>query len=564
MSDMEVEHVDNGDDTQPASPPARRGRPPNQPKDPPADPAANALSHEDAKSVFDWLRSLGQGGAIRAKLTRLSPATTADGVNCRGFLCEYEEMVDEKEILRVWGGGTFKLEVKRPNPRGGWMHAGQRQFDIGMPPKVPGHEAKEENVIIPQAPRADNEVTKQALGMMGDLVKDAQRRADKVEERATTAQPGVDWAQIKAVVAGPLEAQISALQRTIDNLTRQLESKDKIITDLMMRKPDTSFQEQLLMEHTRNESAHLTRMRDNHDSEIRQLRQSHTDEIRALRESHQRELDARDRAHDRELKSLGQASTMVLDAGKQGTEARIDALKTQITTLTAQLAEKSAEIGALREKKDKSIVETLGEIASTKEAIDAITGGGAEPETPVWERVVGQIVDSPFAKAVAHRIEHAPAQPAPQPQQRRRVIRRVVVDQAGNPVVQAQPQQAQPADTTVVDQGLADQPAAEGQAAPVQNPPATVKKKPEPPQFSQVDLSIAVQFMETAVSSGNVKPEDFAASIKSSVDGKIIKYVREAGIDELLKLAKIPESSPLNSQHGKNFVRKVAKILVGE
>lgn len=565
MSEV-AETVEDSDDAPPAAP-ARRGpgRPPATTKPEPSNPAATALAHEDAKTVFDWLRGLGQAGAIRAKLTRLSPSTTASGINCKGYLCEYEEMVDEKEILRVWGGGTFQLQVKVPNPAGGWKHAGQRQFDIGMPPKVPGHE-EEREVIIPQAPKPDNDVTKQALGMMADMTRRAEDRAEKA---STQQPPGVDWQQVKLMMVAPLETQIANLTSTINNLTSQLAAKDKTIVDLMMRKPDTTFQETMLLEHTRNESAAQTRMRDNHESELRQLRQSHTDELRYTRDAHQRELDARDRAHERELKSLGSANSMIMESGKQGTEARVDALKTQIVTLERQLTEKTAENTTLREKKDKSIVETLGEIASTKEAIDAITGGGDKTEeTPVWERVVTQIVDSPFAKAVAHRIENAPAQPPPQPQQqvRRRVIRRVAVDAQGNPVVQAQqaqPAAQQPTNTAVVDQALAEQPAPAADGQPAQNPPAPVKKRIPPPKVSEVELSIAVQYMENAVISGNTTPEDFAASVKSSLDGKIISYIRDAGIDELLRLAKISENSPLNSQHGKNFCRKVAKILVG-
>jgi hypothetical protein len=517
-------------------------------------PVAQSLVHEDAKEVFSWLRGLGQAGMIRAKLSRLSPATTQDGQPCRGFLQEYEEIVDEKEIMRIWGGGTFQMKVQTQNPRGGWIYAGQRQFDIGVPPKVPGgHVEKDRDdgpVVVPQS----DGVTRQALSMMSDLTKDAQRRADRAEERRPESGMNLDALNL---ALQPLRDQISALNAQLIGRDNQLAAKDKTIAELMMKKPDTSFYETMLIKSTDAENGALSRMRDNHESELRQLRQSHADDLKFTRESHARELDSRERAHLRELQSLRDMTVMAGTATATGTEARIDAFKREISSLERQLATQTAELATLREKKDKSFVETLGEIASTKAALDGLTGGEAPEEAPIWERAMSTILDSPLAKAVAHRVEQAPAQPPPQPQQ---VVRRVVRRRVDpNAPVQVPPQQAGPTDTSVMEQGLAEQPV-EGApaAAPVQAP----KKKPEPPKFNQVEMSMAIQFMENAVTSSQ-SPEVFAESIRSSVPGSIINYIRDAGIDEFLRIARVPDSSSLNSQHGKNFIRKVAKILVG-
>jgi hypothetical protein len=537
-------------------PPRAPKKPPPRREEEPSSMAGSATAMDENKSLYEWLKSYG-GGSFKIKLFRISPATTPDGQPCAGFLQEYDELFDEAEVARVHGGGKFQIKTFAPGKNGsGQVYAGAKTFSIGsVPPKIAGTRppAEEKETII--VPPQSNDVTKAAMGMMADLTKDAQRRAGEAEHRAREGGQ-LDPAMIQLMTA-PLQAQLQGLTATINQLQAQLVAKDAQITDLLTRKPESSFQDQLILKMHDTESNALQRQRDNHESEIRQLRQSHTDEVRALRESHQRELEARERAHDRELRSLGQANTMIMDAGKQGNEARVDALKMQISSLTQQLAEKSAEVAALREKKDKSIAEVVGELASTKEALEALGGGGNEEETPMFERILTGVMDSPLAKAIAHRVEQAPSQPTPPAQQQ--VVRRVVRRQPAQQQTVQQPvqqpaQQAQtvsPEAQATMDAALAGQPAPEP------------KKKPEPPRFTQVEMSIAIQFMENAVNSGQ-KPEDFAASVQSMVPGNVVHYIREAGIDEFIKLAKVPDGSPLMSQGGRNFMRKVAKILVGE
>ena len=56
-------------------------------------------------------------------------------------------------------------------------------------------------------------------------------------------------------------------------------------------------------------------------------------------------------------------------------------------------------------------------------------------------------------------------------------------------------------------------------------------------------------------------PEQFAESARTMVPLEIRTALRERGVDHFLEVAKPEESSPLLTQVGRNFLRKVAKAL---
>jgi len=540
MSDVSESEI--AEDEAPLAPPApRKGKPVPREE---VSQSAQAMTQADDRTVYEFLRDIGTGGTVKLKLIRTSPKTLPDGTLCCGSLAEYDEPFDEEEIRRLFGGGKFQVKAFRAGAKGGMNYAGARTFEIAGVPRMPGMDAPLHAPVISQ----DTEnvpLQRQALGMMERFTSDAQKRADRLEAEMRNGNGRSTGDELRAALA-PMETQIAALNQQIMNLQRIIADKDKQILDLVTRKPETTFQDRMLDKLTDNDNARITHLREEHASELRQLRQSHTDEMRVMNERYDRDIQSREKSHDRELDNLKMSHQNTIDNLKSGFESRLDTMKIRTADLDAAILLAKQEIQALRDKKDKSPLEAMEELATMKSSMEALglvnTGGDEAPST--WERILSGVLESPLAKAVSTRIEQAPATPPPQQQQR------VVVRKKPSPAATA---------------ATPDNPAAHvaSTPAPVSGPPAKKPKAPEPPKLSQMDVSLAVSFMENAVNA-NQPPEVFAESIRSMLPKDIIEYIKMVGIDEFLKLAKIPDGTPLASQNGRNYVRKVAKVLVGE
>jgi hypothetical protein len=194
------------------------------------------------------------------------------------------------------------------------------------------------------------------------------------------------------------------------------------------------------------------------------------------------------------------------------------------------------ELGELRGKKDVPIEDQLSKLVTVKEMMDSFTGKSDESDQPVWKQVADVVMNSPMAQGLAQRISGPP--PGQQPQMRmvpRRLVRQVPH------AVQLPP-------------GASPNPTPPAQALPPAPPPPKVVLDP-------AAVLEAIKFIEVSVQN-DVDPTSFAQTIRSMVPSSIIDSLRVDGIDGILQ--HIPSNSPLQSQSGLNFLRKVAKILANQ
>jgi hypothetical protein len=136
-------------------------------------------------------------------------------------------------------------------------------------------------------------------------------------------------------------------------------------------------------------------------------------------------------------------------------------------------------------------------------------------------------------------------------QQPVRVVRpRMTVQQAQQAAAQRAAQQQQAAPGQVATEGAT----------------AALPPKPKKPKaqlnVSPAEVALAISFIENAYRN-STDPVVFARSVRTTVPAQIVDYIREYGVDHFLAhVAKIPDGTPLASMAGKNYLRKVAKILV--
>jgi hypothetical protein len=81
----------------------------------------------------------------------------------------------------------------------------------------------------------------------------------------------------------------------------------------------------------------------------------------------------------------------------------------------------------------------------------------------------------------------------------------------------------------------------------------------KPPTGDEVKLAVA--FLEAAVPGGK-KPDEVARSASALIPRHVMTYIRETGVDTFINaVASSKTGSPLSTQHGRTFVRDVAKFL---
>ena len=532
MNDME-------DVDQPVAPPPRKpknGLPPNPREE--VSSAAEMFSGQDDRSVFEWLTEVGTGASLKIKLIRVTPATW-QGHNIKGHIDEFDTPFSEKEIQSRFGGGKFLVRTWKQSAKGNWVYSGTRTFEIAGDPKVTGElmhggVAEEKELSLPPEGMA----TTRAMNMVERVAEQERKRAERMEDEIRSSRrEGPDMAMFNAALA-PLNAQIAAMNAQLLAAQKVASDKDTRILELATRKPETTFQDTLLGKMVDGESARIEGIRENHASELRQLRENHASELKASREHHREELAMRENTHAREINTLERSHASSMDSIKLSYEGRIDAFKSRISDLEQRLSQMGAELGAIRDKKDKGLIEQMEEMATVKNAMEALgMGGGGEPQGSVMERIAMGVLESPVVRAIATRVEQAPAQATPPPQQAAPPQRR----RRPAPPPQ-QPQQAAPPTAPQAPQAV-------GQMAPVRI------------QVNPADVLIAVNLLEGAIKNGT-DPVTFAESARSMVPADILAAVKQLGVDAFLKsVAKLEDGSPLATMGGRNFLRKVVKYL---
>ncbi len=510
-------------------------------------PVSNAAPapREDAEmqDIKSWLQSLGST-EMQVKVRRLSPKTYK-GVNTEGNVGTYHEAITEEEIAAEHGGGTYQIVVHNRRANGSMQYVQMRRINIAGVPKLEGLVPDEGPTAAPISAGENGGLASQAMGTMQALLK---------EERAAKSNNGFDPRMIQMIQA-PVMEQVAAMRESNAELRRALDEKDARIMALIDRKPDTSFQNDMIKNMWGNESSRLESLRAQHESEIRQLRAAHQDELSRARDQGREDLKDRSRGHEREIDAIKESMRAQIESSKNAYEVRIDGLKMEIGRLTAELAQAKGEIGELRAKKDKTIVEQANDIVQVQEAFKSLGVGGAKDEDddsdkPWYERMATRVMENP--EAIGQLIGGVRQNVAPPPQPQLPPPGQPFQGPDGKVYVTRPDGKVQRINPGV--------PAVKrARAAAAKAAIAEKNEGPKPPD--PAELAIAIEFMESAFGNGTT-PEQFAGSVRSMISSDIIAYIEKVGIDEILNKASLSPTSPLRNQAGRNWIRKVAEILL--
>jgi hypothetical protein len=298
------------------------------------------------------------------------------------------------------------------------------------------------------------------------------------------------------------------------------------------------------------ESARIETLRTQHDSELRQLKSIHQSELDRERGRLEADMVRREKQHDRELDALRESQRFATDAMKTTFETRIDSLKSEIARLQSEMVESKTTIGELKAKKEKSLPEQAQEIVSMQEALKSIGIGGKDNDDdddskkPWFERIASRVLENP--EAIGQLLGGVKGATGPTPEQAAAEQQAMLI---------AQHQQAK--------QLAAKRKAKKARAAAAagEAPLASDQNVNPLAGLSEVEVGIAIKFMEGAIQNGT-DPTAFAAGARSAIPGDILLAIEKVGIDEFLNSITLPQDSLLRSQRGRNWVRQVAQVLL--
>lgn len=490
-------------------------KPRPRPEPIPRSPAGrNSVANEDSATVADWLKGF-SGNQVRITLVRVYPEYFAGRDNVSGVLDHYDELIDEEYIKSRYGGGKYQIKAQTIQENGQWRYAGARTIKIAGDPKITGDifqtQNEKDDIPVPE----NNSLSERAMAMSERLLHEERARAERIERNAG-ANNGVSETMM-ALMLKPYETQITVLSAQLVEKEHQLAEKDRTIKELSNFRPDTSRSDSLLEKVIGNESSKLDGLRLQFDSERRMFMESHKDEVRRIQERHDYEMKAKDESLNREVRNLERAFEGRVESLKSGYESRLESRENRVKDLERQLGKNETELAELRARKEKGPIEQMKDIAAIKEMADTFmrTGRDDEDESSTFERVVSKVVESPVVQAIGQRIVNGPA-PQPQRQVRRELPKAPVVPTPENPLAGIDP----------------------------------------------TAIAGSVSYMEAAVANG-IDPSTFAQSIRGQAPASLLDSIQKMGIDTFLDKLGLADGSPLATQVGRNWARKVAKALAG-
>ena len=529
----------------------------------------------DDMSLRDMLDNLGADKDIQVKVIRTQPKKWK-GVSIEGHLDTYEEMQSEEELKAMYGGGTYQLKVFRPDGKGSMRYFKAASIKVSGEPKLPG-EKEEVQAFIPSGPTEDAGAVSQAMSTMEKLLSDM--RNDKQQSN------GMDLPAMMAMVGTmmePLKANLAQAQAQAVEAQRLAAEKDAHILQLIGTKPDNSENDKLVHKMFDTESNRSDHLRQMHESEMRQLRENTIADAKRADDRHRDELRAREDMQRREVDSITRSNDQVVTTLRMSYDSRIEGYKKDIERVERDLSEARTELIALRAKKDKPLMEQVGEITQMKEAFEAITGGGGkdDDDRKWYEKVLGQALENPeslgavFSMATGQnpaqqqqQLAQAPQAPpqqqlapvaAPQEAEGNTEIHNVddipmsqpFQDENGDVYIKVPPN----GDIMPYDDAVALAKAAQAKDQELES------KGIEKPSAS--DVKMAIRFMESAFTAGTSSVA-FAQSAKSMIPNNILKYMESVGIDAFLnEVAVLEQGSPLRNQAGRGYIKEVARFLL--
>lgn len=503
------------------------------------------LRNDEGKTIADWVRGVApHQSPVQIAVTRKKPEKHR-GVKCDGQLGKYDELVDdlEEKIREEHGGGTYLIQVKVPRENGtGFRFLTSRQIEIPGDPKV-DHLRDAEAAGAATAPSG---------GGAGDrIITKVVDRALDIMDRPSPVAP------VAAGTDPAIVALIGNLQKTIDAKDRQLEAMFAEHRRAGTPKEDP-FRDKMLDKLLDGENARITALRATHESEMAQARAAMTELEKRLRDQFDRDMKSSEDRHARELAAIDRANGTANTALGIANTTQKTVLEGQLKAVERENEGLRKELAELRARKDKSILEQAADLEKLKEAL-GIDGDGKEDEGKI-EKVVKILGDSKIAAALLAKLGAGEEKPPelPPPGQPYMLKGRMVV-RDGDGVVHALPHRGQGR------QRRPAAPPAQGQPAPASGtPPTEGAPAAESPKVnvSPIDAAAALQYLEQAFRNG-VEADTVAASVRSLVPASVLAAIRDHGVDDFLtKVAKLEGNSPLASQKGRLFARKVGKALL--
>lgn len=524
----------------------------------PAPPAAPKLTRPmqeirlgEDQALKDYLDALGPDGSIRVRINRESPKTVR--VNGRdyptaGHLITVNNCIDEEWLSDEYGGGTYNLTItsRRKAEGGSYKYAGHRQVIVAGDPKIeklPTNAAAPSGAAPPESGGAVKEVM--------SLLKDELAHAREVKPQ------GIDPA-IQMVI-DQLRADARRRDDQMDKLQQQLDQARN------QKPPEDPFREKLLGSLIDGESGRLQSLRMMHDSEISKLKEGHTQEIRLIEDRHDRAMRQAQQSHElmlanmkasyeREIAALNTSHQVAATATTTTKDVAVMTLNAELKRMEKEVDTLRAENKDLRERKDKSVIDQIKDMNVLKEAL----GGGEDGEgsastikeiagmIPAAIEGIGGIMAS--RTAAAQQPQQVQARAAAQAQQQRP---RVVAAPNGERFVQAG-----------------------NKLVPVKAKPKVVTTDAgetiEIPKIEEPTIRLIISQLEAAFGRDE-DPDIVAQSAKAMIPPDILAWILQhhteqvSGVDLFMqKVAKLPGSSPLATQGGRNWLRKVGAILIGE
>jgi hypothetical protein len=588
VSGAEAEVRDEGGDEiapppiTPATVGKRMGRPPK---------VIQENAEKDARTVVQWLRELGHAGKdIRLQLYRIEPRSYL-GQQISGYIKMFDQEIDEDQIQIMYGGGKYQVKLSLPDDKGNWRFATAHTFEISGLPKI------QDETKSAMPPKDESSVAMKAMEVMSGQIarlSDGDRRGGGADADA---------------VARAVQLATQPLYSTIERLTTQLETsqaaaekartappdpvRDRILEKVMG--DDTSRMETLRMAHAsevstlRQSMVDLeARLRDKHDRDLTEIRSDHKSERDRTERQHTAELALTQRSYDAQIADLKRSYDSQIAILRDAHTREINSL-TMVSATTTKINDNDtkrmerensdlrAEVKALREKKDKSIFEQAKEMEEIKD----LFGGGDGEEKKGWERAIEAVGNLPAVTKVISKLAGGdpgsqPGQPPPHVPFVGQDGQMYVHDGQGNVALvpprpkrlkqRPQRQPIPPAPTPPPPDAPPEAKAAH--AAQAEAHAKQVQDVQVAEALATIDpetVKMAVSYLENAFR-GNQEPQTVASSLRSQglVPQAVIQFMRDQGVDVLLeKVARLESSSPFATQAGRNWIRKVAKELIG-
>ena len=495
---------------------------------------ADVRAKENA-TLRDIANAFGEGGAFKIRVVRNEPEwfvdpRTGTRVPTAGYLRTYDKAIDEDYIQEHHGGGTYSLTFNRKTSSGSYVYFTHKTVTIVGDPKLDDTFRQVAPTVPAQAPTTSNENPTLVTKAFDALQTQLEKERSRVE---TSARPhGPDPAMDKIV---------ELYKAQLDTQSKELAALRTEMTALRNQKPpEDPIKDKILDGLLKDDSARITALRSQYESEIRVLKEHHQQDLKLERDRHDRDRLDLKQMHERELTLMKQTHEIQLQAAKGAYELNMKVADVENRRVERDNGELRTEVKELRAKKDLGPLEMLKQAEQIKDAIGVGDGDDKSRVDQVIEALPGVIE---AAKSYFKPPANTGQQPTLQPK------RQVVEDTAGNKFI------------------LDDK----GKLVPVAKKP---KPKPAPqpgpngeppiPDIPAETINNIINYLERAFAGGQ-DPDVVAQSGRAMVPAEIITAIRDHQVDGFLtKVAKLPSTSPLSNQAGRNWMRKVGAALVGE